>query len=108
VSGFSLDDLASLITRRRSESGSGSYTRSLLDGGPALAARKLGEEAVETIIAALSGDKKALKLEAADLLYHLLVVLEGGGVGLADVMAELERRTAQSGLDEKAARRREG
>jgi phosphoribosyl-ATP pyrophosphohydrolase len=106
MSGFSLDDLARLIAKRRAESGNQSYTRSLLDGGPALAARKLGEEAVETIIAALAGDGKALKLEAADLLYHLLVVLEAGGVRLEDVMAELERRTAQSGLDEKAARQR--
>ncbi len=104
MSGFSLADLAQLIARRRAETGGSSYTRSLLDGGPALAARKLGEEAVETIIAALAGDAKALKLEAADLIYHLLVVLEAGGVGLDEVMAELERRTAQSGLEEKAAR----
>ena len=78
--------------------------RAELAGGPARPARKLGEEAVEAVIAAIEGDRKALTAEAADVLYHLLVVLHGAGVPLRDVMAELERRTAQSGLAEKASR----
>ena len=65
---------------------------------------KLGEEAVETVIAAVCEDRHALKNEAADLVYHLLVVLRIGGVSVQDVMGELQRRTAQSGLAEKAAR----
>jgi phosphoribosyl-ATP pyrophosphohydrolase len=72
--------------------------------GPARAAKKLGEEAVEAVIAAVQGDRTALAAEAADMLYHLLVVLHGAGVPLDDVMAELDRRTGQSGLAEKAAR----
>jgi phosphoribosyl-ATP pyrophosphohydrolase len=69
----------------------------LLDGGPARAAKKLGEEAVEVVIAALEGDAKTIASESADLLYHLLVVLHQSGVALADVLVELERRTAKSG-----------
>jgi phosphoribosyl-ATP pyrophosphohydrolase len=68
------------------------------------AAKKLGEEAVETVIAALGADTKALVSESADLLYHWLVVLAVAGVPLSDVMAELERRTGQTGIQEKAAR----
>ena len=68
------------------------------------AAKKLGEEAVETVIAAVGGDKNALVSESADLLYHWLVVLALAGVPLSEVVAELERRTAQSGLEEKASR----
>jgi phosphoribosyl-ATP pyrophosphohydrolase len=83
-----------------------SYTAKLLAGGPERAAKKLGEEAVEAVIAAVQGDRAALAAEAADVLYHLLVVLHGGGVPLQDVLDELERRTAQSGLAEKAARGR--
>ncbi|RFB78058.1 phosphoribosyl-ATP diphosphatase [Methylovirgula sp. 4M-Z18] len=104
MSAFTLDDLAGLIAARAKASGDTSYTRKLLDGGQPLAAKKLGEEAVETVIAAIQGDKKALKMEAADVLYHLLVVLQAGGVPLQDVMDELARRTGQSGLEEKAAR----
>ncbi|WP_238256677.1 phosphoribosyl-ATP diphosphatase, partial [Methylorubrum podarium] len=73
--------------------------------GPAKAAKKLGEEAVEAAIAAVQGDRKALVSEAADVLYHLVVTLKAVGVPLDEVMAELGRRTAQSGLAEKAARR---
>jgi phosphoribosyl-ATP pyrophosphohydrolase len=73
--------------------------------GQAVAAKKLGEEAVETVIAAVEGDAGRLTSEAADLLYHLLVVLEIGRVPLTEVMAELRRRTAQTGLEEKAARK---
>jgi phosphoribosyl-ATP pyrophosphohydrolase len=104
VSQFSLEDLAATIRARKQTSADKSYTRSLFDGGPELIARKLGEEAIETIIAALGDDAGAVRDEAADLLYHLLVLLEAKGVELKDVLAELERRTGQSGLDEKAAR----
>ena len=96
--------LAAIIARRRGESASKSYTRELIDAGPERCAKKLGEEAVETVIAALSQDGRALTREAADLLYHLLVVLEVRRVPLADVLAELESRMGTSGLAEKAAR----
>jgi len=103
---FTLETLAELIAERARAGGERSYTRKLLDAGPSTAAKKLGEEAVETAIAAVSGDKQALVAESADLLYHLLVVLEARGVALSDVYAELERRTARSGLDEKESRAR--
>ncbi len=70
------------------------------------ASKKLGEEAVETVIAAVQGDRQGLVSESADMLYHLLVVLRIAGVPLSDVMAELERRTTQSGIAEKASRAR--
>lgn len=101
---FTLDDLAALITSRRADSASKSYTKSLFDAGVSRIAKKFGEESVEAVIAAMEGDKSALTSEAADVLYHLLVLLEARGVTLASVVAELERRTAQSGLAEKAAR----
>ena len=103
---FTLETLAELIAERARAGGERSYTRKLLDAGPSTAAKKLGEEAVETAIAAVSGDKQALVAESADLLYHLLVVLEARGVALSDVYAELERRTARSGIDEKESRAR--
>lgn len=103
---FSLDDLATIISARAHSSAAASYTKSLLDAGPARAAKKLGEEAVEVVIAAMEGDRTAIANESADLLYHLLVVLEQRGVALAEVMAELERRTRLSGHEEKAARER--
>jgi phosphoribosyl-ATP pyrophosphohydrolase len=99
-----LQRLAALISSRRTESASKSYTRELLDAGPERCARKLGEEATETIIAALVQDKRALTREAADLVYHLLVLLESKHVPLADVLAELQSRIGTSGLAEKAAR----
>jgi phosphoribosyl-ATP pyrophosphohydrolase len=77
----------------------------LIAGGPPLAARKLGEEAVETVVAALSGDTAELTGEAADLLFHLLVLLEVRGVPFADVIAELDRREGVSGIAEKNARK---
>ncbi|HEY8007791.1 MAG TPA: phosphoribosyl-ATP diphosphatase [Methylocella sp.] len=101
---FTLDDLAAIIAARANASATASYTKSLLDGGPARAAKKLGEEAVETVIAAVQGDAEALTRESADLLYHLLVVLHQRGISLADVCAELEHRTGRSGHAEKAAR----
>ncbi|WP_375462452.1 phosphoribosyl-ATP diphosphatase [uncultured Methylobacterium sp.] len=104
MSAYTLDDLARLVASRAGTAPERSYTAKLLAGGPALAAKKLGEEAVEAAIAAVQGDKTGLTNEAADVLYHLLVLLRAGGVELAAVMAELQRRTAQSGLAEKAGR----
>ena len=101
---FSLADLDRIVERRAQAPASESYTARLLADGPGRAAKKLGEEAVEAVIAAIERDRAGLTAEAADVLYHLLVVLHGAGVPLADVMAELERRTAQSGLAEKASR----
>ncbi|PWB89778.1 phosphoribosyl-ATP diphosphatase [Methylocystis sp. MitZ-2018] len=101
---FTLDDLAALIKSRREDSASTSYTKTLLDAGMARIAKKFGEEAVETVIAAMEGDRSALVNEAADTLYHLLVMLEARDIPLGDVLRELERRTKQSGLAEKAAR----
>jgi phosphoribosyl-ATP pyrophosphohydrolase len=103
---FTLADLARIVAERAAAPPDASYTAKLLAGGPERAAKKLGEEAVEAVIAAVQGDRAALAAEAADVLYHLLVVLHGGGVPLQDVLDELERRTAQSGLAEKAARGR--
>ena len=101
---FTLADLARTVAERAKASPEQSYTATLLAGGPAKSAKKLGEEAVEAALAAVQGDRSALVAEAADVLYHLLVVLEGAHVPLDEVMRELERRTAQSGLAEKASR----
>jgi phosphoribosyl-ATP pyrophosphohydrolase len=99
-----LERLNQTIRSRREADAGESYTRQLLDGGVEGCARKLGEEATETLIAALTQDETALTKEAADLLYHLLVLLEARGVPLADVMSELEERMGQSGLAEKSQR----
>lgn len=104
MSGTALERLAEEIRVRRSAAPDKSYTRQLLDGGPERCARKFGEEAIETVIAALAADKDALAGEAADLLYHLLVLLESRDVALATVLARLEARMGTSGLAEKAAR----
>ena len=101
---FSLDDLARIIAERASASAEKSYTKSLLDKGPKGAAKKFGEEAAEFVIAAVSEDEAALRAEAADVLYHLLVALESRGVKLAEVLTELERRIQRSGHEEKASR----
>lgn len=101
---FSLADLERIVAERGRSGDSGSWTARLFAGGMERAAKKFGEEAVETVIAAMGGDSKALVSESADLLYHWLVVLALAGVPLADVIAELERRTAQSGVAEKASR----
>ena len=101
---FSLADLAGIVAERAAASPAESYTAKLLSEGPGRAAKKLGEEAVEAVIAAVQGNRADLTAEAADVLYHLLVVLHGAGIPLDAVMQELERRTAQSGLAEKAAR----
>jgi phosphoribosyl-ATP pyrophosphohydrolase len=105
MTSFTLDDLARIVAARAAAPASESYTAKLLADGPAKAAKKLGEEAVEAVIAAVLGDRQNLTAEAADVLYHLLVVLQGANIPLIDVMAELERRTARSGLAEKAARK---
>lgn len=99
-----LGRLEATIRARRAATADRSYTRQLIDGGPARCAKKLGEEAVELVIAAVHQDDAALKAEAADLLYHLLVLLEVRGVPLADVLTVLDARTAKSGVEEKAAR----
>lgn len=101
-----LTALAATIRARRGESTERSYTRQLLEAGPERCARKLGEEAIETVIAGISGEPAALEAEAADLIYHLLVLLESRGVALSDVLAVLEARSGTSGLAEKAARGR--
>lgn len=105
MSAYTLADLARLVASRAGTDPATSYTAKLLSEGPAKAAKKLGEEAVEAAIAAVQGDRDGLRDEAADVLYHLVVLLRAGGVELDAVMAELERRTAQGGIAEKAARR---
>lgn len=100
----SLEVLAETIAARRNASSDSSYTKKLLDGGPAKCARKFGEEAVEAMIAALDEDDEALKGEAADVLYHLLVLLEARNIAFDDVLAVLDQRTGRSGLEEKASR----
>ena len=104
---FTLADLAARIKTRASASPETSYTRRLLDKGVAHCAKKLGEEAVETALAAIGEDRERLIAETADLLYHRLVVLEARGVTLKDVEAALAARVGQSGLEEKASRRRD-
>jgi phosphoribosyl-ATP pyrophosphohydrolase len=102
---FTLADLAKIVAARaRTKDAAASYTATLLADGIGRCAKKFGEEAVETIIAALGEDRQKVVAESADLIYHWLVVLAIAGVPLADVMAELERRTGQSGVAEKAAR----
>ena len=101
---FTLADLEKRVHERAQAPAAESYTRSLIDKGVAHCAKKFGEEAFELAIAAVQEDKGRLVSEAADVLYHLLVVLEARGVKFADVEAELDKRTAQSGLAEKASR----
>ena len=102
---FTLADLAELINERARSSAEKSYTAKLVGAGVARCAKKFGEEAVEAALAAVGEDDPALTSEAADVLYHLLVMLEARGIKLSAVMAELKRRTAQGGLAEKAARK---
>ena len=96
--------LAAVIETRKGGDPSASYTARLL-ADPSLAAKKLGEEAIETVIAATQGDKAAIAAESADLIYHWLVVLAAAGVPLDEVAAKLEAREGTSGLDEKASRK---
>ncbi len=104
MTNFSLSDLERIVADRASASPDQSWTAKLYAAGQTRAAKKLGEEAVETVIAAISNDRKNLTDEAADLLYHLLVVLKIADIPLSDVLSELERRTGQSGLQEKESR----
>ena len=99
-----LTRLAAVIASKRVASADPSYTRTLLDAGVERCAKKFGEEAVETVIAAFGNDPAHLKAEAADTLYHLLVLLEARGIAWSDVLAVLEARAGTSGLVEKAAR----
>ena len=101
---FTLETLDERIALRAAASPDESYTARLLQDGVDRCARKFGEEAVELIVSAVSRDKQGLTSEAADVIYHLLVLLKSADVTLDEVMAELERRTAQSGLEEKASR----
>ena len=101
---FTLRDLEKRVQERAKASADVSYTRKLIDRGVPYCAKKLGEEAIETVIAAVHEDDKHLTGEAADLLYHLLVVLHARGISLAQVEAVLAERQRQSGLEEKASR----
>jgi phosphoribosyl-ATP pyrophosphohydrolase len=103
-----LERLAATIEARRGADADSSWTAKLLAKGPEKCAEKFGEEAVEAVIEAVKGDRDRLTAEAADVLYHLLVMLAARDVTLADVLAELERREGVSGLAEKAARKTGG
>lgn len=104
---FTIADLAAIIDARAASGGEASYTRKLLDKGADHCAKKLGEEAVETVIAVIENNREHLIAESADLLFHLLVLLKARGIALADVEAVLAQRTQMSGLEEKAARKRD-
>ncbi len=104
MSDFTLSDLETIIANRATSGDPESWTARLVGKGMNKAAQKLGEEAVETVIAATGKDNQGLVSESADLLYHWLVVLHIAGIPLSDVMAELESRTARSGIAEKSGR----
>ena len=99
-----IEKLAAVIAQRAATADDASYTAKLLRGAPQLPAKKFGEEAVELALAAVGTDKAAITAEAADVIYHLLVLLESRNVALGDVLAVLEARMGTSGLAEKAAR----
>jgi phosphoribosyl-ATP pyrophosphohydrolase len=100
-----LDRLAATVDARRGADPGSSWTAKLLSKGPEKCAEKFGEEAIEAIVEAVRGDRERLVSEAADVLYHLVVMLASRDVALDDVLAELERREGVSGIDEKAARK---
>jgi phosphoribosyl-ATP pyrophosphohydrolase len=104
MTNFTLTDLEKRIAERASADAAQSYTRALIDKGVGHCAKKMGEEAFELAIAAVEPDTARVVSEAADVLYHVLVLLKARGVTLGDVEAELEKRTAQSGHAEKASR----
>ena len=104
---FTLADLERRINDRAKASAEESYTRKLLDKGAAQCAKKFGEEAVEAVLAAVGEDRDRVIAEAADVLYHLLVVLKARGVALTEVEGLLETRSKKSGLEEKASRPQE-
>lgn len=101
---FTLNTLENIIADRAAVTDGSSYTATLISCGIEKCAQKMGEEAVEAAIAAAVRDRAELTKEAADLLYHLLVVLKASKIPLKEVMAELDRRTSQTGIEEKAAR----
>lgn len=103
---FTLSDLEKRVQERAKAPAAQSYTRALIDKGVAHCAKKMGEEAFETALAAVQDDNSRLVAESADLLYHLMVLLQARGVALSEVEAELAKRTAQSGHAEKASRPR--
>src|SRR5215469_9828199 len=107
MSRFTIHDLAATIDARAASAGEASYTKKLLEKGAAHCAKKLGEEAVETVIAAVENERDHLIAESADLIYHLLVLLKARGITLDDVEAALAQRTSMSGLEEKASRKRD-
>ncbi|WP_338144766.1 phosphoribosyl-ATP diphosphatase [Fertoeibacter niger] len=104
MNGSALERLAATIAARKGADPDSSWTAKLLAKGPEKCAEKFGEEAIEAIIEAVKGDRERLTAEAADVLYHLLVMLAARDVTLAEVLAELDRREGVSGLAEKAAR----
>ena len=101
---MTLDELFAIIETRKTADADSSWTAKLLAKGPEKCAEKFGEEAIEAIIEAVKGDSDALTSEAADVLYHLLVMLASRDVAFSDVMDELARRQGTSGIAEKAAR----
>ncbi|AGA65345.1 Phosphoribosyl-ATP pyrophosphatase [Liberibacter crescens BT-1] len=103
---FSLYDLERIVEQSANKDPEESWTASLIKGGKNKAAQKLGEEALETVIASINSDRNHLIHETADLLYHLLVVLKIAHVPIKSVMVELEKRTAQSGIFEKLNRKK--
>ncbi|WP_159952839.1 phosphoribosyl-ATP diphosphatase [Rhizobium sp. 18065] len=105
MTAFSLSDLEAIVAKRANATPEESWTAKLVAGGQNKAAKKLGEEAIEAVMAAVQNDRENLVYESADLLYHLMVVLKIADIPLQDIMQELERRTAQTGLNEKASRR---
>ncbi|UJW75500.1 phosphoribosyl-ATP diphosphatase [Rhizobium sp. SL42] len=105
MTAFTLSDLEAIVAKRAKAAPDQSWTAKLVAGGQNKAAKKLGEEAIEAVMAAVQNDRENLVYESADLLYHLMVVLKIADIPLQDVMQELERRTAQTGLNEKASRR---
>jgi phosphoribosyl-ATP pyrophosphohydrolase len=105
MSTFTLRELEKIVANRASASPEESYTARLMAGGAARIAKKFGEEAVEAVLASVVESDEALTGEAADVLYHLLVMLKARGIAVDSVMSELERRTTQTGLEEKASRK---
>src|SRR5215475_13456898 len=105
MSAFTVHDLEKRVRERAAASADTSYTRKLLDRGVAHCAKKLGEEAVEAVLAAAVENRDRVIAESADLIYHLLVVLRARGISLAEVEAELATRVQTSGLEEKASRK---
>jgi phosphoribosyl-ATP pyrophosphohydrolase len=106
MSNFTLHDLEKRVEERARAPADASYTRALLDRGVEYCAKKLGEESIETVLAAVNEDRARLIAEAADLIYHLLVVLKARGIALSEVEAALAERTKQTGLAEKMSRTR--